>query len=133
MSSNKRVLRAGDVKQTKDGQSGAEHKKEVDNKKKPAFGKNSCNLYSKKDGTAESAGVSEKKKDVEESNMKLGQIYKIDQFITNTKVDGLQVLHTVSVVGFIIWKLNTWWFLAFKDLLWQHRQTGNGQEKFAEV
>lgn len=33
-------------------------------------------------------------------NKSLGNIYTIDQYITNTKVDGLQVLHTVSLDNF---------------------------------
>lgn len=57
---------------------------------------NSVNDKKEEDATAKS-GSSNKK----ESAMSLGEIARIDSYITNSKVDCLQVLHSVSWCG---WK-----------------------------
>lgn len=60
--------------------------------------KNSNSVSDKKeDDVTAKSGSSNKK----ESAMSLGEIARIDSYITNTKVDGLQVLHSVSGWGTI--------------------------------
>ncbi|KAG4069811.1 hypothetical protein HA402_006826 [Bradysia odoriphaga] len=57
--------------------------------------KNSNSANDKKDDDDGTAKSSNKK----ESAMSLGEIARIDSYITNTKVDGLQVLHSICFTG----------------------------------
>lgn len=53
---------------------------------------NSVNDKKEEDGTVKSGTPSDKK----ESAMSLGEIARIESYIKNSKVDSLQVLHSVS-------------------------------------
>lgn len=66
--------------------------KKDDGKSTTSKNSNSTNDKKEDDDTPKSGSLNKK-----ESAMSLGEITSIDNYITNTKVDGLQVLYSVSV------------------------------------
>lgn len=98
--------------------------KKTSEKKKPAANNDKKKPDGKKDDAKSNSKNSNDKKDDDgaakpsdkkESAMSLGEIARIDSYITNTKVDALQVLHSVSRTRnfkFALGQLN--WLILFR-------------------
>lgn len=66
-----------------------------------------------------------------ETQMTLGEIYKIEDYIAHAKLNDLQILHTVSLVGVLIDANFILANLAIIDLLWYCWQADNVKKEFA--